>query len=393
MKGSTHIVIGATTSLILSSMYFASNPDALTETVTFIFATSFGSLIPDIDIPDSKINHRFPKTAMRIRKYIFATGYCFGDSEYQKQLHSHRGICHSLSACSSILIALLWLMFIFPSIIFPIVGLILGILMHILTDAFTQRGCMLLAPFSVKHYFKKEKSFVLINDYLVLFLYFIIYFLNIIIYLHTLLTVFVIIAEIHIYNITCNKPNIFTYLIPIVFMLFKIPLKYLRKALLTFIHKKRYSKATRHHSHKTIATKIPNTMESPVKKNSSIYFKPTHPLSEKDILAAALTARYTVNEPIEVDGMKPDYHVEYVELNPENVTAIELSPEGYTFSSDCEYSGDATFTLTDGRKAIGTISFFYIPAVEDPDDYEYWLSREIYWYPSGSHEILVDIIE
>ncbi len=128
-------------------------------------------------------------------------------------------------------------------------------------------------------------------------------------------------------------------------------------------------------------------------EGTEVRVKPIYQLRDDDIFAATLTARYTVNEPIEVDGMKLDYHVEYIELNPENVTAIELSPEGYTFSSDCEYSGDATFTLTDGRKAIGTISFFYIPAVEDPDDYEYWLSREIYWYPSGSHEILVDIVE
>lgn len=130
-------------------------------------------------------------------------------------------------------------------------------------------------------------------------------------------------------------------------------------------------------------------------EGTEVYVKPIYPLSEKDILAAGLDGRYRVDEEVIIDDiLKLDYHVDYIELNAENVAAIELSPEGFTFSSDCDYTGAATFTLADGRKIIGTISFFYMPGdVSNIDDYQHRLAQEIYWAPSGSHEILVEFVE
>lgn len=235
MRGRTHAALGVTSSLGISYLCHTINPDMTVELGLFTLAAWCGSFLPDIDLPTSKLARNLPRTARCIRKYISMTGYLFGDAQYQSTLNSHRGICHSFSACCSVLIALSWLMLANSSAVFFLTGIIWGMLLHILTDAFTSMGCMLLAPFSVKHYFKKENSYVLIKNYRTLFLYLIIFFLNIAICLHMVLSALFLFTEVCSLFPAFESWDIFVHLYSIGFILLQIPLRYLRKILHKFI--------------------------------------------------------------------------------------------------------------------------------------------------------------
>lgn len=115
-----------------------------------------------------------------------------------------------------------------------------------------------------------------------------------------------------------------------------------------------------------------------------VYIKPIYPLTEKEILAAGLTGRFTIYNETQIGEyiVKNVSGYEYIDLNSENVTSVELLPENYM--DDFCYTGDTIFTLSDGTKLIGSIYFVYIPFQnKNSDYYNNLLSQGITWVSLG----------
>ncbi len=118
--------------------------------------------------------------------------------------------------------------------------------------------------------------------------------------------------------------------------------------------------------------------------DEEVYIKPIYPLTEKEILAAGLTGRFTIYDENQIGEyiVEDNLRYESIDLNNENVTSVELLPENYI--DDFCYTGNAIFTLSDGTKLIGSIYFEYIPFEDEISDYNSnLLSQGITWIPSG----------
>lgn len=148
MTGKQHLAIGIVSSTGLSictSMGSETFNPALTG--LFVMGSAIGSLLPDIDIPNSTISHRCFFLAKMLKKYYCSLGTAFGNDKYIAHISQHRGICHSFSACLATLALIFpWL----PHIL--VAGIALGFVLHILCDCTTITGVMLWAPFSIKFY-------------------------------------------------------------------------------------------------------------------------------------------------------------------------------------------------------------------------------------------------
>ncbi|USK32549.1 metal-dependent hydrolase [Bacillus sp. F19] len=95
-------------------------------TIGFLGGLSLGSLLPDIDEPNSYIGRR-----------------SFGLSYLVKKKYGHRGMTHSLLAFCFFL----YLVVFFPT--YFTMGLCLGYLFHIIGDFFSKTGVPLFYPFDI----------------------------------------------------------------------------------------------------------------------------------------------------------------------------------------------------------------------------------------------------
>ncbi|MFC3882261.1 metal-dependent hydrolase [Bacillus songklensis] len=98
-------------------------------TVTYVLGIALGSLIPDIDEPNSYIGRR-----------------TFGLSKLIKQALGHRGFTHSLLA---------WITFSFLYKVYPnsfVLGMCIGYIFHIVGDFFSRKGVPLFSPLSKKRF-------------------------------------------------------------------------------------------------------------------------------------------------------------------------------------------------------------------------------------------------
>jgi inner membrane protein len=98
-------------------------------TVTYVLGVALGSLIPDIDEPNSYIGRR-----------------TLGLSKLIKRALGHRGFTHSLLA---------WIGFSFLYKAYPnlfVLGMCTGYLFHIIGDFFSRKGVPLFSPFSKKRF-------------------------------------------------------------------------------------------------------------------------------------------------------------------------------------------------------------------------------------------------
>jgi inner membrane protein len=128
MTGRTHLTIGIATGLALAQTL--NLPPK--ESALIIAAAALGSLLPDIDHPQSMLSGWIPGAGLLS---IFAR---------------HRGITHSLLFCI-LLPCVLWyalsaevklpIPYIYP------LGLVLGMCSHLLSDMLTPAGVPLLYPF------------------------------------------------------------------------------------------------------------------------------------------------------------------------------------------------------------------------------------------------------
>lgn len=151
MRYHTHIV----SSLAVGTGIAAYTP--VSFTIAYAAGLTLGSLLPDIDKPNSYIGRR-----------------SFGVAKQVNKAFGHRGFTHSLLAWGAITIVLL-LQHFSPFTL----GLCLGYAFHVLADYCSSQGVPLLWPFSKKRYrfviTYRTSSFLetlLFYCFLVLFIYF-----------------------------------------------------------------------------------------------------------------------------------------------------------------------------------------------------------------------------
>ncbi|MGB9812381.1 MAG: metal-dependent hydrolase [Thermovenabulum sp.] len=133
MTGSTHILIGALSGVILTSKMNITGVSA--ASLTAISAIS--ALIPDIDMPGSKIGRKAKPASFILNKTV-----------------GHRGIMHSLlGAIITAFIVKMYLSLQHFNYIIPglneakiTAGLLIGYLSHLLGDMMTKEGIPLLYP-------------------------------------------------------------------------------------------------------------------------------------------------------------------------------------------------------------------------------------------------------
>lgn len=119
MMGRTHIAFG-----ILIGIIFL--PISKINPYLFIGITIIGSLLPDIDCPNSKIS----KKAQTISKTIHA-------------IFGHRGFFHTIYVAIILSILITWI----TNINYAI-PLFIGFSSHLITDGLTKSGVNLLHPFT-----------------------------------------------------------------------------------------------------------------------------------------------------------------------------------------------------------------------------------------------------
>lgn len=128
MTGRTHLTIGVAVGLALAqTMHAAPQQSAL-----IVAAAALGSLLPDIDHPQSMLSGWIPGSGLLT---LFTR---------------HRGITHSLLFCMLLPAALWYAMTSAGSIAIPYIyplGLVLGMCSHLLSDMLTPAGVPLLYPF------------------------------------------------------------------------------------------------------------------------------------------------------------------------------------------------------------------------------------------------------
>ena len=126
-----HVTVGVAASVGISAFVMSKGGYiSYWEPITFCGAAAFGSLLPDVDIPDSKLSRRFPGLSAQICNYFFTMFSYWRDPSYAYDLSLHRGITHSFTACLVSIFPILSLGIMgFPTLQ-PCLGVMLGMLPH-----------------------------------------------------------------------------------------------------------------------------------------------------------------------------------------------------------------------------------------------------------------------
>ncbi len=118
MMARTHMAIGFLCGLILIP-FFDVNP------FVFVSLIVLGAILPDVDHENSKINRLFPLT------------------RWVPKFFQHRGFFHSVFPP-----VILFVLFYFSDLFFLGLPLIIGYVVHLVSDCLTKAGCNLLYPLS-----------------------------------------------------------------------------------------------------------------------------------------------------------------------------------------------------------------------------------------------------
>lgn len=141
MLGKTHLV-GGVCAGVLTATWLTQNTNfsefALLATPLLIASSGFGSLLPDIDHPNSKMGRRVKPLSKLINKAV-----------------GHRGATHTLLAMALVSFALFMLNLSLPVVLQPlglvvVLGVTIGYFSHLFLDALTPSGVPLFAPFIKK---------------------------------------------------------------------------------------------------------------------------------------------------------------------------------------------------------------------------------------------------
>lgn len=117
MRYKTHIVTSVTLAAGVSKLF------SIPFTIGYVAGVTVGSLLPDIDEPNSYIGRR-----------------SFGIARLVKKVFGHRGFTHSLLCWFTLTVCC----FIFPSLFTA--GISLGYFFHIVEDLFSVQGVPLFSP-------------------------------------------------------------------------------------------------------------------------------------------------------------------------------------------------------------------------------------------------------
>lgn len=143
MLGKTHMIGGTctgflTTTWLLNHTNFSEQPLIALAAPLLIASASFGSLLPDIDHPNSKMGRRVKPLSKLINKLV-----------------GHRGATHTLLAMLIVSLGVFLLNLSLPLTVQPlgltaVLGITVGYFSHLLLDALTPSGVPLFAPFYKK---------------------------------------------------------------------------------------------------------------------------------------------------------------------------------------------------------------------------------------------------
>ncbi|MBH0231600.1 metal-dependent hydrolase [Halobacillus yeomjeoni] len=137
------------------------------QTVLFLLFVMFGSLLPDIDTPASKLGQKFWRGLMTIFAaslliYLFIPEYIDRYREEVKvfvmlllpvliMIRGHRKMTHSLLFVGVLIVYSIILQQVFMIPWLYLSGLIVGVVSHLLADYITVKGIPLAYPLSKKH--------------------------------------------------------------------------------------------------------------------------------------------------------------------------------------------------------------------------------------------------
>lgn len=147
MDGKTHVACGVATATAITSLtgLFGADTTGILTFSGWVIGASFGAMLPDVDLPESKINGIFPFALISfIIRHIGRV--------------KHRGVTHSilflvgLSMIAGILIATR-----IPMLIGFGAGMILGDMTHLLLDILNGKGCQLFYPLPVRFHIADVK--------------------------------------------------------------------------------------------------------------------------------------------------------------------------------------------------------------------------------------------
>ena len=169
MMATGHQVVGITFGVGALTLLpqLVPHADEPLSAVFFLGFVLFGSLLPDIDMPNSKLGHKFWRGLLTLFTlaftiYLFVPRYL---DLYREELkvflmlllpvlliiRSHRKMTHSLLFVG-MLIGYSWFIEEWLNIQwFYLSGLIIGVISHLSADYLTKRGIPLVYPFSSKH--------------------------------------------------------------------------------------------------------------------------------------------------------------------------------------------------------------------------------------------------
>lgn len=143
MLGKTHKVGGVCTGAVTSALLIKHtnlSEQALLLVPVILLTATIGSLLPDIDHPNSILGRRFKPISHIVNK-----------------LFGHRGATHTLMAWIVVTIALFGGNLFLPESLQPlgmagVLGTSTGYLNHLLLDSLTPAGIPLMAPFNRKKF-------------------------------------------------------------------------------------------------------------------------------------------------------------------------------------------------------------------------------------------------
>lgn len=143
MVAVTHQTFGVTFGLlsILLIQFFGMKPEGLIDTIIFFVLVLFGSLLPDLDTPHSKLGRKFWPISFLISLFV-----------------KHRTATHSLLFFIIVVGVSGLLVNMFDLSWFYAIGISVGTLSHLVGDMLTNRGIPLLYPF-VKKSFRMPLTF------------------------------------------------------------------------------------------------------------------------------------------------------------------------------------------------------------------------------------------
>ncbi|MCD9475812.1 hypothetical protein GLP21_12120 [Photobacterium carnosum] len=144
MLGRNHIIFGCTGWLVASKLIPNYVPDIQTTTGAFSFAfVAIGSLLPDVDCPNSIIGRKLP----RVSKLLASMQ---GDLSHGQAFRHSRGITHTVWVWLVAYMLFLNLNCSIVSVSIMVLAVTFGACSHLLGDAFTTSGVRLFWPIPLR---------------------------------------------------------------------------------------------------------------------------------------------------------------------------------------------------------------------------------------------------